>query len=138
MVSISILIDDLHPAIVASLVEAKRDVTVIQKAVNDLLSEHTATAVETGVVKSKEGKGQVVKITASGKLSGINLPNTPAALLARVHWYLSGSREIYTRVESVTLPKSVLDWVGGKQFDTAEQKEAEAKVEAEAKEAIKA
>lgn len=116
MIKISLQIGELHPAIVKSL--EGRNVDAILAAVNDIVGEATERDGEfTGNVRSKEGKKDIT-VSASGKLSGVKLPkDSPAAGLARCHWYLAGSAECYLRVETVSLPLSVLEWAAGKQFD---------------------
>lgn len=116
MIKISLQIGELHPAITKAL--EGRNVDAILAAVNDIVGEATERDGEfTGNVRSKEGKKDIT-VSASGKLSGVKLPkDSPAANLARCHWYLTGSAECYLRVETVSLPLSVLEWVAGKQFD---------------------
>ena len=121
MIKISIQIDELHPAIVSAL--SGRNVDAILAAVNDVIDVNSPeqTPEFSGNIRTKEGKKQIT-VSASGKLSGIVLPKeSPAAHLARCHWYLSGSKDYYLRVESVSLPLSVREWVAGKQFDAVEK-----------------
>lgn len=116
MIKISLNIGEFHPAIVSALKD--RNVNAILEAVNDVVGEATEVHGEcSGNVRSKENKKEIT-VSASGKISGVKLPkDSPAAHLARCHWYLSGSADYYLRVDSVKLPLSVIEWVAGKQFD---------------------
>jgi len=118
MIKISLQIESFHPAIESAL--AGRNIDAILSAVNDVVGDATEVYGEvTGNVRSKENKKEIT-VSASGKISGVKLPkDNPAAHLARCHWYLSGSKDYYLRVESVKLPLSVTEWIAGKQFDLA-------------------
>lgn len=116
MIKISLQIESFHPAIESTL--TGRNIDAVLSAVNDVVGDATEVHGEvTGNVRSKENKKEIT-VSASGKISGVKLPkDNPAAHLARCHWYLSGSKDYYLRVESVKLPLSVTEWIAGKQFD---------------------
>lgn len=128
MVKISIKIPSFHPSIVGSILEAGSNPVTVLEAVNEMLDEQTgdkSKAEFSGEVKSKESS-KTVSISASGKMKGVSFSKDCAAgLLARVNWYLEGSREIYTRIGSIQLPNSVLTWVKSDRFKmTAEEQAA--------------
>lgn len=120
MIRISIEIGFFHPAIVSALTELKADHEKVLKAVNAEISEamESDDVEQTGVIKGKvEKKKGKVSITASGKLTGVKFDSdSPAGLLARCHWYLQGSLDLFMRVETVTLPASVKRWVSAERF----------------------
>ena len=120
MIKISIQIDELHPAIVSAL--KGRNIDAALSAVNDVVGDATEVHGEvTGNVRSKENTKEIT-VSASGKISGVKLPkDSPAAHLARCHWYLSGSKDYYMRIETVALPLCVHEWIAGKQFDAVEK-----------------
>lgn len=115
MVKISLEIGKFHPAIMDVLVaELGVDADKVLVAVNTAIREAGGEA--TGEIRAKGGKDSVT-ITASGKLAGLKFrKDSPAGLLARINWYLTGSSELFCRVEKVTLPHSVLDWLKAKEF----------------------
>jgi hypothetical protein len=131
MVKISILISAFHPAILRAIPESVCVETLLA-TVNNVLETAQTSGDESGDIKGKVGK-DVITLSVSGKLKGIKLPKDSAeALLARVHWALTATREVYCRVETVTLPDSVSKWVTSKAFDKEEIAKAEleaAKVE---------
>ena len=116
MIKISLQIESFHPAIESAL--AGRNIDAVLSAVNDVVGDATEVhGAVTGNVRSKENKKEIT-VSASGKISGVKLPkDSPAAHLARCHWYLSGSKDYYMRIETVALPLSVREWIAGKQFD---------------------
>ena len=115
MVKLSISIPELHPSIITALGE-RCDHEAILAEINETIDEGSGALEQSGNIRDKVKKDHIA-ISASGKLSGIKLPkDSPAALLARVHWYLSGSREYFVRVEQVELPKSVMDWASAEKF----------------------
>lgn len=133
MVKISIKIPAFHPSIIGAILEAGSNPVRVLEAVNLMLDEQTgenSKAEFSGEVKSKESS-KTVSISASGKMKGVAFSKDCAAgLLARVNWYLEGSKEIYTRIGSIQLPNSVLTWIKSNQFKMtpAEQLEFEAKL----------
>ncbi len=131
MVKLSIEIEALHPAIILALGEKCNTDTILSE-VNDEISEGMGGAEMSGNIRDKVGK-ENVKLSVSGKLSGVTLKkDSPAGLLARVNWYLTGSREYYTRIETVTLPKSVTDWASAERFQLSDEEVANRKIAAEA------
>lgn len=116
MVKISIQIEALHPAIVSRCVEVGADPVKVLEAVNDAIAAATEPSESTGNIRAKSGKDSVT-VSASGKLSGVKFDKESIpGLLARVHWYLEGSRELYTRIQEVQLPSSVMGWLAANKF----------------------
>lgn len=110
--NIAIRISDLHPAIIAAL--AGRDHDKVRDEINAAYAEQDGVD-SSGKVTSKAGKERT-SFTLAAKCTA-KLPKGPLALLAEVHWYLVRSGEYFTRVESVVLPMSVMDWIKAKRFD---------------------
>jgi hypothetical protein len=129
MIKISLQITKLHPTIVSAIRENGAHDERVLTEINTLIDEATngkESKVEySGSIKSKE-TAKHVTVTADGKLKGMTLPKDSAAgLLARLNWYLDGSRELYTRITSLELPSSVIAWLGKKELQmTAEEKAA--------------
>ncbi len=121
MVKISLEISAFHPAIVSAvgdLVDVEKLLEVTNAIVNEGV-ELTGDGDTKGNIRTKAGK-DTISVSASGSIKGIKLPkNDPAAQLARIHWYLSGSAELYLQVQSIALPLSVREWVHSKQFRLA-------------------
>jgi len=116
MVKISLELSKLHPAFVASL-PAEVDGDKVLAAINTAIAE--AGGEQDGNIRSKNVKDNVV-VNASGKLTGLKFKkDSPAGLAARVNWYLFGSAELFTRVDAITLPMSVSDWLKSKDFAKA-------------------
>lgn len=128
MVKISIKIPSFHPSIVGAILEAGSNPVTILEVVNMMLDEQTgenSKAEFSGEVKSKE-LSKSVSISASGKMKGVVFSKDSAAgLLARVNWYLEGSKEIYTRIGSIQLPNSVVTWVKSDKFKMTPEERAE-------------
>lgn len=122
MIKISIQIESFHSAINRALADLKVDADKVLSAVNDVVGEATERDGEhSGSVKSKEGK-KTITVSASGKIMGIQLPkDCPASHLARIQWYLAGSKDYYLRVETIELPLSVREWITAKQFRLANE-----------------
>lgn len=115
MVKLSIVIAAFHPAIISAMPEGV-NVEAVLAGVNEAIAEAMIPSEAGGNIRAKVGKEHVT-VSASGKLSGVKFPkDSAAALLARVHWYLEGSKELYTRIGTVTLPDSVIGWIKSKRF----------------------
>ena len=113
MVKISLELAKLHPAFEAALPETVDGGKVLE-AINAAIAE--AGGEQDGSIRSKNQKDNVI-VSASGKLSGLKFKkDSPAGLAARLNWYLFGSAELYLRVETVTLPHSLKDWLEAKAF----------------------
>lgn len=111
-----IRIAEFHPAIVKAL--TSYDVPAILAEVNALYEANDEKNEVTGKVSSKAGK-ETISFTMASKVTAKLPANKPAAILARVHWFLHSSREYYTRIESVELPLSVMEWVKADKFQMA-------------------
>lgn len=112
--AIVIRISELHPAIVNAL--PGRDTDKVREEINAAYAEQDGVD-SSGKVTSRAGKERT-SFTLAAKCTA-KLPKGPLALLAEVHWYLVKSGEYFTRVESVVLPMSVMDWAKAKRFDPA-------------------
>lgn len=113
MVKISLELAKLHPAFVAALPENVDSIKVLE-SINKAIGE--AGGESEGSIRSKNVK-DAVSITASGKLSGLKFKKDhPAGYAARINWYLFGAAELFTRIETVTLPHLVQDWLKSKNF----------------------
>jgi hypothetical protein len=115
MIKISINIEQFHPAIIAAL-PSTCDSSKLLEAVNEILDEAQKTGEIGGGIKDTANKKTVV-ITASGKLGKMNMSkDSTEGLLARVHWSLERTKEVFCRVETVTLPASVMELAKAKRF----------------------
>lgn len=113
MVKISLELSKLHPAFEVAL-PSTVDGDKVLEAINVAIAE--AGGEQDGSIRAKHQKDSVV-VSASGKLSGLKFKkDSPAGLAARLNWYLFGSAELYLRVETVTLPHSLKDWLESKAF----------------------
>ena len=113
MIKISLELAQLHPAFISAL-PATVDAELVLAAVNEGIRE--AGGESTGVIRSKNVKDSV-SITASGKLEGLKFKkDSPVGFAARINWYLFGAADLFLRVEAVTLPLSVQDWLKSKSF----------------------
>lgn len=122
MVKISLELAKLHPAFVSALPETV-DSEKVLAAINSAIKEAGGEAE--GSIRSKNGAKDTVKVSASGKLTGLTFKkDSPAGIAARVNWYLFGSAELYVRIEKVALPHSVSDWLGAKDFAKVTEPEA--------------
>lgn len=110
--NVVIRVNELHPAIVLAL--EGRDTDKVLAEINSAYSEQDGVD-QSGKVTSRSGKERV-SFTLAAKCTA-KLTKGPLALLAEVHWYLVRSGEYFCRVETVTLPHSVLEWVKAKRFD---------------------
>ena len=113
MVKISLELSKLHPAFISALPETV-DGEKVLAAINSAIKE--AGGEQDGNIRSKNVKDNIV-VNASGKLTGLKFKkDSPAGLAARVNWFLFGSAELFTRVDAITLPMSVSDWLKSKDF----------------------
>lgn len=129
MIKISLKLTELHPVLVGAIRECGAHDGRVLEAINELIEVATNgkdSKVEySGSIKSKESAKHVT-VSADGKLKGMILPKDSAAgLLARINWYLDGSRELYTRITSVILPSSVIAWLGSEELQMTEEEAAE-------------
>ena len=113
---IVIRIKSLHPAIIKAL--AGRDCGKILAEINELYAENDGRNEVNASVKSKDGKTDITFVQAS-KVTAKLPKDKPAAILARVHWFLHSSREYFTKIESVELPHSVAEWAKADKFNVA-------------------
>jgi len=116
MENLVIRIKSFHPAIELSL--AGRDIPAILAEVNALYEENDGKNEIAGSVKSKVGKTDMT-FTMASKVTAKLPANKPAAILARVHWFLVSSREYYTRIDTIELPLSVREWIKADKFTPA-------------------
>lgn len=142
MVKISITIPALHPSIIGAILENGAAPERVLVKVNEEieLAQGGSKVEHSGKVTSKES-AKTVTIQADGKLKGMSFSKDSAAgLVARINWYLDGSRELYTRIGSIQLPNSVITWLKSKelQMTTEELTEFNAKLAALREETAKA
>jgi hypothetical protein len=129
MIKISLKLTELHPVLVGAIRECGAHDGRVLEAINELIETATngkESKVEySGNIKSKE-TAKHVTVNADGKLKGMILPKDSAAgLLARINWYLDGSRELYTRITSLILPSSVIAWLGSEELQMTTEEAAE-------------
>lgn len=114
MVKISLELAKLHPAFISALPETVDPAKVLE-TINAAIA--AAGGTSEGNIRSTSGAKDTIKVSASGKLSGLVFKkDSPVAAAARVNWYLFGAADLYLRVEEVTLPHSVADWLKSKEL----------------------
>lgn len=122
MLTINVTLSTLHVAIVGRLIEINADPAKVLSEVNAQLTALEVNADKSSAsiafMSSKGGAKEGPKMTVKSvdKRTSVKVAPTAALRLAEINEYLNESAELYTRVNSVTLPQSVETWASAERF----------------------
>jgi hypothetical protein len=113
---VSFRFENLHPALLAAITGLGADSVKVLEAVNAELGE---LKLEVEATNKDSEKADKITFTSKFKAASNKNTATPALRLARIQRWLCESAELFLRVETVTLPKSIAEWVMAKKFQAA-------------------
>jgi len=117
---VSFRFENLHPAIVEAVTGLGADSVKVLEAINAELGE---LKLEVEATNKDSEKGDKITFTSKFKAASNKNTATPALRLARIQRWLCESAELFLRVETVTLPKTIAEWVMAKKFQMAPEQE---------------